>query len=1432
MKLNFDSQFNPEPWTIVLCHRNLEKIGILHNISELKGSFNLNEPQEISFELHKKLNDIEEALWDEVYNLRVIWVKELNAYFQIELDIADTQVDNIKSITATSLCEAELSQIMLYGIEINTEEDITNFIKLHPDEDYEAAVFWNKEHPEKGLLYRVLEKAPHYTVKHVDDSLANLQRNDISIDGTSIYDWLTGECAKMFDCIFQFDSTDRSISVYDLFSVCENLDCSYYLENHKKYRESFTDFCPKCGSRHITVFGRDTGIVVDTKNLTEEVNFSTDVDTIKNAFRLEAGDEYMTDAVRACNPNGSEYLYYFSDEMYHDMTPALVQKLRDYDDLWNSYQDEYEELMEDIYDILDEEGQLEHSMSPTRTTADMNATTEIANLTTSNLSPIVLQSISSANLTAVTNAIINYSKCFFRSGYFKVKALETTYNTSTHVWTGKLKIINNSDPANAEDKDAGDVATTPMLSIQVYGGDQNPVMYEKFIQQKMEKIIAQDTKREKDNVVFQLLKPYITLENFVNYIRLWSLNALDGFAKSIDSCKTSMMELGLGADKEEKMSEDQKRATNNIWKPYYNKYVAIMGGYYYDDIYHTNYIVGEYNTREAQLKAKQEEESQLRERQDQIHDILNFKNYLGETLFNEFCAFKREDTYQNSNYISDLFLLDDGSGNYDNAGLFDNARKFIVEANKQIRISGEYQHSIESNLYNLLIMDEFKDLTEHFELGNFIRVRSDGDIYRLRLIHYEVDFDDLSTLNTEFSDMTKTGDSLNDVKSILDSARSMATSYGYTQRAAISGGYAYGTLEEFRREGLKSALYKISNNDSEEITYDHTGLMAKSYDDITDSYLDKQLRITHNIMAFTDDNWKTVKMAMGNFGYYDENGDWREGYGINASFVVSGFIQGTTIVGGQLYSPIATDQNGNSYHMTHFDLENGDIEIGIGTEKQFIYSSGDNKLLLKGGRIEAGTIEGSTITGSSIIGDSISGGTITGTDFNNGNGTFHVDANGHLTASGATINGNSTFSGTLSAATGTFAGDISAATGHFTGIVDIKEGANIGNWHISGGNIVSYNNSVSLNGIDGSISGTSITGGSLQTSTESNNSSHISLSNGWFEVIKGSSRLGYISSAKKSNYTGTHYGIRLVVDQGDYLSLGRNIDDNSSTASSAIVLNNGLNPYLNGDYRYQNIILWGSTYIYGDLKWTPQDYTLDTGEGGYGNINIGQGSAQISAKYNSSATPVTGSGNIATPAYVKAAVYYLKNDDQTIKGSYTFGVGGNYDLCVTTFKNDVYFTSEYIYFTSLKAYDSGSPNTYVGVNSHKFHTTTKSSRRYKNSITTNISDRELDPHNLYDLNICQFKFNSDYLSQDDPHFNKNVIGFIAEEVNQIYPIACEYQEGTKIPENWNFRYIVPPMLKLVQEQHEEIEELKLQNQNLQSQINLIMNRIYQIENQR
>ena len=104
------------------------------------------------------------------------------------------------------------------------------------------------------------------------------------------------------------------------------------------------------------------------------------------------------------------------------------------------------------------------------------------------------------------------------------------------------------------------------------------------------------------------------------------------------------------------------------------------------------------------------------------------------------------------------------------------------------------------------------------------------------------------------------------------------------------------------------------------------------------------------------------------------------------------------------------------------------------------------------------------------------------------------------------------------------------------------------------------------------------------------------------------------------------------------------------------------------------------------------------------------------------------------------------------------------------------------------------------------YASSSSSRSIKNSISEDIAE-ELNPQRLYNLKVKQFKYNSDYLEPIDQRYDKLCIGLIAEEVQEVYPIAAdEDEEGNAI--GWNEKLLIPAMLKLIQEQKAEIDELR------------------------
>ena len=114
-----------------------------------------------------------------------------------------------------------------------------------------------------------------------------------------------------------------------------------------------------------------------------------------------------------------------------------------------------------------------------------------------------------------------------------------------------------------------------------------------------------------------------------------------------------------------------------------------------------------------------------------------------------------------------------------------------------------------------------------------------------------------------------------------------------------------------------------------------------------------------------------------------------------------------------------------------------------------------------------------------------------------------------------------------------------------------------------------------------------------------------------------------------------------------------------------------------------------------------------------------------------------------------------------------------------------------------------------------------SSQRYKHDIA-DITDDKLNPERLYDLPIRQFVYNLDYLDVNDQRYGETVCGFIAEEIANVYPVACEYN-ADGAPENWDIRYVIPPMLSLIQKQHQEIESLKKEFTSLEQKVNQLTN---------
>lgn len=1176
-----------KPPTIVLAKKNGAKLGVIPNES-LNFECNLNSENTIDFKVHKYYNGKKVGLWDKITNFKLIWCKEWDAWFEITIDITQSD-DTTKSISGTSIGEAELSAIKIFGLEANTEEDIDR-------DDYEPTVIYNSENKNASLLDKMIEKAPHYSIKHVDATIAPLQRT-FTFDDTSIIDGFN-DIGEEIGCIFILSQRsnvngrpERGIYVYDLQSHCK--DCGY--------RGEFTKICPECGSTRIdSGYGEYTNVFVSNENLAKELTVSTKTDDVNICFKLEAGDELMTAAVASCNPNGSDYIWYIPQETRAEMSSGLKSKLSQYDTLYNNYMDNYqisidsslvtaynalvtkystykddleaitassgfESLIGISYNTIDFRLFLNNVLMPAPEISDTTASEQASLLTSTSLASVGVANASNISKTTVELNVLSLAKAIVRPTY-EVKIKTSSYNSSTHTWTGTFTVTNYSDEE--------DTATTAQITTLVTDD------YETYINQKIEKVMnREDTD---DLSVSGLFKKELIVSggtysgDFDNELKKYGLKPLQSFHDSCQSCIDVMVEEGI-SDKTVWLST-QNNLYNSIYKDYYNKLKAL----------------------EAEIKLRESEIATIDAVSDNINSIradiqtsLNFKNYLGETYWKEFCAFRRESTYSNDNYISDGLT---------NSELIKNANLFLKEARKELIKSATAQHSISSSLNNLLIMPEFEAIKSQFDVGNWIVVKIDGTLYRLRLTSYSIDFDSPEDISVEFSDVVNIGNDITDIKSVLDKASSMATSYQSIERQVEKSGDTSKIVDGWFEKGLDATLTKIVNTaDSQTMAFDKHGMLMRKYDEPTDSYFAEQLRIINSTIAITDDDWETTKTAIGKFFYiHPETGELKEAFGVNGETIIGKIIIGESLA---LYNSNNTLKfNGNGLSVTNgtntFVVDpNADSLLSLLKGEANVFTADANGNLTVTGAIVATSLstgnKTSSATGSNGLFIDSSGNLYSGSNnetiiYANGNVNL---GNGKLVFNGTSLTVNGAITAT-SLSTGSKASSTTGNTGLFIdSLGNLYSGSNNetiiyanGNVNLGNGKFVYNGTSLSVNG---AITATSLSTGSKTSASTGNNGIYINSSGNLYAGSNNETIIYANGNINLGNGKLVYNGTSLTIDgavKATTLSAGGKTS--STSASNGAYISSGGSIYVGdenqtiiystGLIRTKNLTIYGS----------------------------------------------------------------------------------------------------------------------------------------------------------------------------------------------------------------------------------------------------------------
>ncbi len=403
---------------------------------------------------------------------------------------------------------------------------------------------------------------------------------------------------------------------------------------------------------------------------------------------------------------------------------------------------------------------------------------------------------------------------------------------------------------------------------------------------------------------------------------------------------------------------------------------------YLDNLSDLNSATAEYNKRQLEVDSATEVYNSIINERNAIQAQLDMDEWFTLDDWKSLDAYVVEETYDNDNYIT--------TDNTTDTERFDIERQLYDTAWKDLSKKCRPQYQYSSTLSNVLTIPQFKEFLQYFQLGNFIRMATDYDtVIKLRLISFTVNYNDTSKIDVTFSDAIRVHDIYEDASSIQAQANSAAMSFQFNKDQYDKSVNQSNFIEEMRKYGLDIANIPVKNQHQ---SWDETGMWFRQWNEQKNDFDPEQIKIINNQIVFSDDGFKSAKMAIGKIPI-DKNGNTV--YAVNAEAILGKLFLGE-------YLTLQNNSGTYKFDDAGFIAKSGNNSVRIQPNQSgelfSIYKENNKQFYVDsdGDVIFSGNLQGATGTFSGLI----SGGSI-----NLGNGTFTVDSNGNMYASSARISG-------------------------------------------------------------------------------------------------------------------------------------------------------------------------------------------------------------------------------------------------------------------------------------------------------------------------------------------------------------------------------------------------------------------------------------------
>lgn len=259
-------------------------------------TLNLNNISTLEFTIDRYVDGVEANGYEAINKSMEILVTGYGRFICSSPTYNNDGIKETKTIQAESL-ECELQNKLLVGFKVNTgvvdslERLATN--NLTP-QGYaiEYVTFYNENNKELSLMDLVLEKCPGWTIGYIDPAIKN-NKYSFTVDSQDVYSFLTTKVAKDAECVFYFDTLQRTIN-------------AIYKDN----------------------IGEDTNIVVGFRNLLQSVDMTVvNEDNIATKFYVQGGEDLNIQYVNF-GTNYIDNIDWFLNENY--FKPETIQKYKQF----------------------------------------------------------------------------------------------------------------------------------------------------------------------------------------------------------------------------------------------------------------------------------------------------------------------------------------------------------------------------------------------------------------------------------------------------------------------------------------------------------------------------------------------------------------------------------------------------------------------------------------------------------------------------------------------------------------------------------------------------------------------------------------------------------------------------------------------------------------------------------------------------------------------------------------------------------------------------------------------------------------------------------------------------------------------------------------------------------------------------------------------